>query len=50
LEADLQRGEKGRVTDIMQTLGVSRAQVYLAKHRVGRALQHEINLLEKQLF
>lgn len=38
------------VADIMQTLGVSRAQVYLAKHRVGRALQHEINLLERQLF
>ena len=38
------------VEDVMKTLGVSRHQVYLAKHRVGRALRAEIRRLEAMLF
>ncbi len=34
---------------VKQALGVSMAQVYLAKHRVGAVLKKEIQQLEKQL-
>ena len=35
---------------VRKELGVSIAQVYLAKHRVGSILKKEIQKLEKQLF
>lgn len=34
------------VKQVMQMLGVSRAEVYLAKHRISRVLQKEIRSLE----
>ena len=34
-------------TRVARELGVSLAQVYLAKHRVGRLLEHEVRQLEK---
>ena len=36
------------VNRITQTLGVSAASVYLAKHRVTRLIQKEVQLLEKE--
>jgi RNA polymerase sigma-70 factor (ECF subfamily) len=36
------------VARISQTLGVSAAQVYLAKHRITRLLQKEVSRLEKE--
>ena len=36
------------VTQISQMLGVSAAQVYIAKHRITRLLQKEISRLEKE--
>ncbi len=36
------------VRRICQTLGVSAAQVYLAKHRITRLLQKEVRRLEKE--
>ena len=36
------------VSRIKQTLGVSAAQVYLAKHRVSRLVQKEVRKLEKE--
>ena len=35
---------------VRDELGVSIAQVYLAKHRVGSILKKEIQKLEKELF
>jgi RNA polymerase sigma-70 factor (ECF subfamily) len=37
------------VREVARTLGVSAAQVYLAKHRIGRLLQQEIKRLEAEL-
>ena len=37
------------VSKVMQELDVSMAQVYLAKHRVGKLLKHELSSLEKPL-
>ena len=37
------------VKKVMQTLGVSFAQVYLSKHRVSRLVKKEIEQLEKKL-
>lgn len=37
------------VKEVMQTLNVSHAQIYLAKLRVGRLVKKEIESLEKQL-
>ena len=34
------------VRTVAKTLGVNAAQVYLAKHRVGRVLKREIKSLE----
>lgn len=36
------------VTAVMENLGVSRAQVYLAKHRIGSMVKTEISRLEKE--
>ncbi len=36
------------VSRIKQTLGVSAAQIYLAKHRISRLVQREVRLLEKE--
>jgi RNA polymerase sigma-70 factor (ECF subfamily) len=38
------------VDKVKKELGVSIAQVYLAKHRIGSILKKEIQKLEKQLF
>ena len=38
------------VEKVKKALGVSVAQVYLAKHRIGSILKKEIQKLEKQLF
>lgn len=37
------------VSAVMEKLGVSRAQVYLAKHRIGSMVRTEINRLEKEI-
>jgi RNA polymerase sigma-70 factor (ECF subfamily) len=36
------------VRRIAQTLGVSAARIYLAKHRISRLLRKEVALLEKE--
>ena len=36
------------VGEVSKTLGVITAQVYLAKHRVGKLMQKELKLLEQQ--
>lgn len=37
------------VSQVMETLGVSRTEVYLAKHRVGKVVQQTIRALEEDL-
>jgi RNA polymerase sigma-70 factor (ECF subfamily) len=37
------------VSKVMKELDVSMAQVYLAKHRVGKLLKHELSSLEKPI-
>jgi RNA polymerase sigma factor (sigma-70 family) len=40
--------KKQPVLKVSETLGISRAQVYLAKHRVGLLVKREVTRLEKQ--
>ena len=37
------------IADVARVVGVSKAQVYLAKHRVARALKREVLLLREKL-
>ena len=45
---DLYALKQWPVARISQTLGVSAAQIYLAKYRITRLLQKEISRLEKE--
>ncbi len=40
--------EERTVSEVRKTLGVSTSQVYLAKHRVGRLVRHELRLLREE--
>ncbi|MBI2929478.1 MAG: sigma-70 family RNA polymerase sigma factor [Verrucomicrobia bacterium] len=45
---DLHVNKRLAVTEVAQALGVSAAQIYLAKHRVGRLLKQEVKKLEAE--
>jgi hypothetical protein len=42
-------GKEQPARDVARTLGMGVAQVYLAKHRLGRLLKRELKALENKL-